>query len=145
MSVYMHSSLFARSDISITKPDKGSGVVVMDKSDYILKIKKILYDTTNFELIGPSCDFDNTDKVESKMQRQLQQLKKDGILPPSVLEAIKPTGSQQPRLYGFPKTHKEDLPLRTNLSKIGSAQHSLAKWLRSILDSVLLLYSTNCI
>ena len=28
---------------------------------------------------------------------------------------------------------------------IGSAQHSLAKWLTSILDPVLLLYSTNCI
>ena len=28
---------------------------------------------------------------------------------------------------------------------IGSAQHSLAKWLTSIFDPVLLLYSTNCI
>ena len=51
-------------------------------------MKKILYDNTKFELIGPSCDFDNTAKVESKIQRRLLQLNKDGLLPPSVHEAI---------------------------------------------------------
>ena len=62
-------SLRSNNDILITKPDKGSGVVAMDKSDYILKMEKILHDTTKFELIGSSCNFDNTAKVESKIQR----------------------------------------------------------------------------
>jgi len=35
-------------------------------------------------------------------------------------------GSQRPRLYGLPKTHKKDVPLRPKLSMIGSAQHELA-------------------
>ena len=39
-------SFRSNSDILITKPDKGSGVFVMDTSDYILKIEKILFDTT---------------------------------------------------------------------------------------------------
>ena len=55
----------------------------MDKSNDILKMEKILHDTTKFELIGPSCDFANTAKVESKIERQLLQLKKYGILPPT--------------------------------------------------------------
>ena len=138
-------SLRSNSDILITKPGKGSGVVVMDPSQNILKMEKILYDTNKFKLIGPSCDFDNTAKVESKIQRQLLQLKKDGLLPPSVYKAIRPTGSQVPRLYGLLKTHKEDLPIRPILFMIGSAQQFLAKWLTSILDPVLLLYSTNYI
>ena len=58
----------SNNDILITKPGKGSGVVVMDKTDYILKMKKILHDKIKFELIGPSCNYDNTDKVESKIQ-----------------------------------------------------------------------------
>ena len=67
-------------NILITKPDKDSGVVVMDKKDYILEMEKILYDTTKFELIGPSCDFDNTTKFESKIQRQhLKILRQAGI------------------------------------------------------------------
>ena len=61
-------SLRSNSDILITKLDKGYDVVVMDKSDYILKMEKILYDTTKFELIGPSCNFNNTAKVESKIK-----------------------------------------------------------------------------
>ena len=39
-------SLRSNSDILITKPDKGCGVVVMDKSDHILKMEKILHDTS---------------------------------------------------------------------------------------------------
>ena len=90
-------------------------------------MKKILYETTKFELIGSSCDFDNTAKVESKIQRQLLQLKKDGLQPPRVYNAIRPTRSQQPRLYGLPKTDEEDLPLRPILFMIGSAQQSIPK------------------
>ena len=117
----------------------------MNKNDFILKTKKILCDTTKFEKIGLSYDFDNTAKVESKIQRQLLQLKKDGLLPPSVYKAIRPMGSRRLRLYELSKTHKDDSPLRPILSMIGSSQHSLAKWLTSILDPVLLLYSSNCI
>ena len=96
----------------------------MNKSDYILKMEKVLHGATKFELIGPSCGFDNTAKVESKIQHQLLQLKKNGLLLPSVYKAIRPTESLRPQLYGLPKTHKEDLPLRPILSMIGSAQHS---------------------
>ena len=84
-------------------------------------------------------------KVESKIQRQLLQLKKDGQLPSSVYKAIRSTGSRRPFLYELSMTHKEDLSLRPILSMIGSSQHSLAKWLTSILDPVLLFYSSNCI
>ena len=60
-------------------------------------------------------------------------------------EAIRPTGSLRQRMYGLPKTHKKDIPLRPILSMVGSSQHQLAKWLTSVLDSVLSLYSTYCI
>ena len=51
-------SFRSNSDVLITKLDKESGVVVLDKSDYILKMEKILYNPTKFELIGSSCDPD---------------------------------------------------------------------------------------
>ena len=41
-----------RDDIVITKPDKGSGVVVMDKSEYIHPLSKAsVNDTSKFRLI----------------------------------------------------------------------------------------------
>ena len=40
-------------------------------------------------------------------------------------------------MYGLPKTHKENVPLRPILSMIGSSQHEIAKWLSEILEPVL--------
>ena len=48
-------------------------------------------------------------------------------------------------MYGLPKTHKKDVPLRPILSMTGLAQHQLAKYLSSLLEPVLTLYSSNCI
>ena len=48
-------------------------------------------------------------------------------------------------MYGLPKIHKQDVPLRSILSMTGSAQHQLAQWLTSVIDPVLSLYSTYCI
>ena len=89
--------------------------------------------------------FDNTAKIEAHIQRRLLQLKKEGLLPSNIYSRIRPTGSQRPRMYGLPKIHKQDVPLRPILSMTGSAQHQLAQWLTSVIDSVLSLYSTYCI
>ena len=48
-------------------------------------------------------------------------------------------------MYGWPKIHKQDVPLRPILSMTGSAQHQLAQWLTSVIDPVLSFYSTHCI
>ena len=138
-------SLRSNRDILITKPDKGSGVVILNKSDYIDKMNNILSDDSKFERLGPVSDFDKTAYNETKLQRYLLNLVKNDDLPRTVYDVIRPTGSQRPRMYGLPKTHKESTPCRPILSMIGSAQHELAKFLSCLLQPVLKLYSTNCI
>ena len=138
-------SLRCNENIHVTKPDKSSGVVIMNKSDYISKMNFILQDNSKFENLGPSSEFDNTAKIEAHIQRRLLQLKKEGLLPSNIYSRIRPTGSQPPRMYGLPKIHKQDVPLRPILSMTGSAQHQLAQWLTSVIDPALSLYSTHCI
>ena len=138
-------SLRCNENIHVTKPDKGSGVVIMNKSDYISNMDFILQDNSKFENLGPSSEFDNTAKIEAHIQRRLLQLKKEGLLLSNIYSRSLPTGSQRPRMYGLPKIHKQDVPLRPILSMTGSAHHQLAQWLTSVIDHVLLLYSTNCI
>ena len=48
-------------------------------------------------------------------------------------------------MYGMPKINKKDVPLRPILSLTGSAQHQLAEWFTSVIDSILSLYFTRCI
>ena len=123
-------------NIVITKPDKGAGVVIRNKEDYLLKMKEILKDTTKFKHIGPVHTNDNTAGIENKLRRTLSKLLKGKMLTQSEYDQIRPVGSLRPRLYGLPKTHKANIPLRPILSMIGSTQHKLAQWLAKLLMPV---------
>ena len=133
-------SLRCNEQIVITKPDKESGVVILNKSDYIKKMGSILEDKTKFLNMGVVHLHDNTAKNEQNLQKRLLDLANQNILTRDVYDRVRPTGSQRLRMYGLPKTHKEDMPLRPILSMIGSSQHELAKWLAEILAPVLKLY-----
>jgi len=132
-------------DIIITKPDKGSGVVTLNKNEYNDNMMTILNDITKFLDLGPAISNDNTAKIETQIQRRLLQLNKKKLISKTEYKAIRPTGSQRPRMYGLPKTHRKDVPLRPILSMTGSAQHELAKWLTCLLQAVLQHLSANCV
>ena len=138
-------SLRSNDKIIITKPDKGSGAVILNKSDCITKINLILNDASKFQQIGPIGTNDNTAKIEAKIQRRLLQLSNGGVMHESVCKKNRPTGLLRPRLFGLPKVHKKEVLLRPILSMVGSSQHALAKYLAAVIDVVLQVYSNNCI
>ena len=47
-----------------------------------------------------------------------------------------PCGSQPPRLYGLPKVHKPNVPLRPVIDMSTSAYHATAQWIAEILEPV---------
>ena len=101
----------SNSNILIAKPDKGSGVVMLNKTDYIKKMNSIIEDETKFLTLGTSSEKDYTLKIESWIQRRLLLLLKDELLPANLYNLVQPTGSQRPRMYSVFKTHKKDVPL----------------------------------
>ena len=96
LTVFKRLSLYVL--IVHTKPDKGSGIVILNRSEYDKKIVAILFDVTKFECLWPVNEFDNTTQNEIKLQRRLLQLVKSDDLPKTVYEVIRPTGSQRPRM-----------------------------------------------
>ena len=60
--------LKARTNIYITKPDKISGVVILNRADYISKMATILEDTSKFQLLG-NLTADHTLRTEIKLQK----------------------------------------------------------------------------
>ena len=118
-------------DIIVTKPDKGSGIALLNKSNYVDKINKILDDQSKFRRPGPVFSNDNTTNIESRLQKRLLDLVKADLMPKWIYDTIRPTGSQRSRMYGLPKTHKEGTPLHPILSMTGSSHHELGKWLAS--------------
>ena len=61
------NSLRSDENIVITKPDKGSGVVILNKNDFIDKMQIILDDSSKFVKLGPASSNDNTANIESKL------------------------------------------------------------------------------
>ena len=69
-------SLGANKNILITKPDKSSGMVILNYTDYMEKMELILNDTDKFQCLGLDEEKDDTAKIGTKLQKCLQQLKK---------------------------------------------------------------------
>lgn len=111
--------------IYITRPDKGSGVVINKMSSM-----------TQINII---CD--NTLKMEIRLHKKLLESHKKIFLSKEVYDNIRPVGSQSQRMFVLPKIHKMDIPLTAILFMMGSAQLIFAKWLIEILDPVLDFYS----
>ena len=129
----------------ITKSDKGSGVVLLNKSGYVNKMNEILDDQSKFKRLGPVSSNDNTTSIESRLQKRLLDLVKADLMPKWIYDAIRPTGLQRLRMYDLPKTHKEGTPLRSILSMAGLSHHELGWWLAGVLKPVLERFSSHCI
>ena len=90
-------------NIIITSPDKGNGVVVMDRMLYVSKMYELINDDSKFKKL----EADPTLCREGQLQRYLRKLQKNkNCFSKEIYNKIYPTGSQPSRLYGLPKLHK---------------------------------------
>ena len=119
-------------NIVIIEPDKGNGLVILDKLDYNQKMMDILNNSDKFKkLDGDPVKI--TIKRENCIKNFLRQLKKENIIDATLYSSLRPTGFRPGILYGLPKVHKLDIPLRPILSSINSHSYNIAKYLVSLL------------
>ena len=119
--------LRGRNDIMILPADKGNCTVVMEKEDYNMKIKALLEDGDYAKLRG-----DQTTKTEKEVKKYLNTIKHS--LSESKFWHLNPTNSTPPHIYGLPKIHKPNVPLRPIISCVGSPCHHLAKYLAEVIN-----------
>lgn len=134
--------MYNNKDLVICKPDKGNAVVVLNRCDYVKKIKNIL-DNEKFSL-DDRCK-DVTEKIEKTVTNKLQALRSNGYIDDRDFLQIKPIGSVVPKLYGLPKIHKKNCPVRPILSMVNSPTHGLAQWLADTLKPVCAVVSQFCV
>ena len=119
-------SLKQRSDIVILTADKGSATVEMDQSEYEKKIEDLLGDR-----VYQKFSKDPTSSTERKITKELKNPEQGRHISKALVNKLKPTASRPPKLYGLPKIHKPDVPLRPIVSCIGSPTYQLAKHITS--------------
>ena len=122
------------SGIIVLKPDKGNGVVIMNRNEYIDCCLNIINNREKFKCLHR----DPTQIREGKLQRFLRKLRLEDQLDETTYRNIYPTGSQPARFYGLPKLHKKRQagappPLRPIVSSISAYYYNLSKYLASIL------------
>ena len=130
-------------DIVIAYPDKGNGVIIMNRKDYDKAMCELLEDNSKFRKIKK----DPTLLKEGQLQRFIRTLKKQGVFDDSTYEKIYRVRSQPSRLCGTPKLHKSFTnvpPLRPIVSSINSFNYNLAKYLCNLLQpKILSIHSTQ--
>ena len=95
-------------DILILPADKGKATVVMNKADYDAKMLTMLRDENTYCPVKK----DPTSSLEKNMNSMLLSLKRCGRLPDGVYLYLRSSAGSTPQVYGLPKVHKQDVPLR---------------------------------
>ena len=72
--------------------------------------------------------------LERKMNSLLLNLKRSGSIPDSLYFKLRSSAGKTPQLYGLPKVHKIDIPLRPIVSFVNSLTYCLSKHLVSLLS-----------
>ena len=113
----------------IQRPDKGGGVVIMNKTDYNDKLETLLSDTSKFKICAPEQSNLLKTKLNSITNKYKQQY-------PQIYKKLHISGEYPPgHLYGLPKVHKSssDPPLRPIISMSGTVTHDVAAYLNGII------------
>ena len=112
-------------DRVVLTADKGVGMVVMDKENYIQKAESLLAQPA-YRTIGR----DPTSQIKAKLINKLKKIKN---MDKGIYKTMNPTGCIPPKFYGLPKIHKMGTLLRPTILSRGSVTYRVAKVLTKVL------------
>ena len=131
--------LASNREIVVCKPDKGRGVVLMDRSSYVQSLLKLISDRAKFDIIPMSLE-KYTQKIEDKINNFLRKIRELKVISKDVYSQLQVSGSAPGVLYGLPKVHKPDFSsqfqLRPIFAAYNSPSYSIAQYLVPILSPI---------
>lgn len=119
-------------DILILEADKGNCTVAMEKQDYMKKMDLILNDIMSYRRINK----DPTSSLQKKNNTIVNEMHERSIIDERTKRELHTETATAPRMYGVPKIHKPDVPLRPICSNINSPTYKLSKYLTTILKKL---------
>lgn len=118
-------------NLIVSKADKGNCIVIMDKILYLDKVEDFLSsdDFSSITTNPTPSFFIYLKKILSITNDTLNFLNSDK-------SKLYPMNPQTPLLYGLPKIHKANIPIRPVVSYSNSPAYKLASWLNHIILSL---------
>ena len=118
--------------VKILGADKGRATVVMDTEEYEEKLANMLNDTNTYMKL----DKDPTPKYKKKLVEIISRLEREEKIRPEDKKYLYPTAEIVPRIYGSPKIHKKDNPLRPIIDYTGSIGYNVSRSLADIISPI---------
>lgn len=118
-------------NILIQKADKGGSIVVLNTNDYVNKMLNMLNDPVTYTETA-TVDL-NAAKVE--IDRIIFSLYANEYISKKQKNFLTRNKPKLPILYGLPKIHKKDCPIRPIVSQIDSPAYKLNKYLDYLLTT----------
>ena len=132
--------LASNNNIIVCKPDKGRGVVLIDRVTYTNKMINIVNDTSKFIKLTESIRTIST-RIEDKINNYLRKLKNLDLLSAETYKQLCSTGSGPGILYGLPKIHKPNFStsfqFRPIFAAYNTAPYNLAKYFVPLLSHLM--------
>ena len=133
------NNLVKNKDLVIQKADKGNNIVILNRSDYISKPRKILKDTSKFKRVNieEGKALNHLIHMEEQIIRLLKSLENQGEISEKEKNDLYPSCSKPGFLYGLAKIHKaleDGIPsFCPILSAIGTTTYKLTKFCDQLL------------
>ena len=108
----------------------------MTAHSYEYKMKKVLEDLKAKPSTRANQDWDLTEKISREGREIVKEMVENGEITPEFGRKIKPNDCRAPRITGYPKVHKNEVPLRGVVSFIRSPYENIAKALVPILRTL---------
>ena len=111
-------------DVVILPSDKGRVTVVMGKKDYTDKMDSLVNDKQTYEPLKR----DPTPALQRRLNGKLLDLKKTETIDIQLYFRLRCRVPQSGKLYGLPKLHKANIPMRPIVSFCGSPTYQLSNF-----------------
>jgi hypothetical protein len=119
-------------NLVITRADKGNATVILEKKEYDRKLHALLEDTSTYKKVN----VDPTLTIQRKNNDIVKRMFENKYIEVALKKSLTTYNSVAPRIYGLPKVHKQDAPLRPIVSFIKAPMYNLSKFLANILTCV---------
>lgn len=130
-SLHHETKLFLKNnpDILVTRSDKGGTSVAMYTSVYEEKMLELLGDPEVYTVLKS----DPTSQVQSRCNNIVKDLKMKTHIGEGMAKSLNNYKAVCPKMYGNPKIHKDDVPLRPIVSSINAPTTKLSKFMADLL------------
>jgi len=118
-------------DILIQKADKGGSITILNRLEYVAKMDKMLADPITYTKVNNI----DLEAAKSEANSIIYRIHQCNLIEKKQKNFLTRCTPKLPVLYGLPKIHKDNWPLRPIVSQINSPAYKLNKYLDYLLTT----------